>query len=45
MFDPGADVPPERHHCSFTVQASPPGAFGRTVQISDRGAVGLDGLR
>ena len=39
-----ASVDAERLYCSFTVQASRPGTFGRTVRVSDQAVVGLDTL-
>lgn len=35
VFDPATEPLPHTLHCSFTVQASRPGMFGRTVRVSD----------
>ncbi|WP_313694738.1 hypothetical protein [Halorarum halobium] len=43
VFDPGANGLPDRLHCSFTVQASRPGLFGKTVRVAGRGAVPVGG--
>lgn len=42
VFDPGTNGLPERLHCSFAVQVSRPGAFGKTVRVADRGTLELD---
>lgn len=39
VFDPAGAGPPDRLECSFTVQASRPGPFGRTVRASGRGTL------
>jgi hypothetical protein len=39
VLDPGTDPPPERLHCSFTVQATEKGWLGRTVRASDSGTL------
>ncbi|PSP46010.1 hypothetical protein BRC63_00240 [Halobacteriales archaeon QH_10_70_21] len=41
VFDPPSAGLPDRLHCSFSVQASRPGAFGRTVRASGRGSLPL----
>lgn len=41
VFDPTGDPIPDRLHCSFTVQASRRGRFGKTVRVSDRGTLPL----
>ncbi|WP_435117718.1 hypothetical protein [Halolamina sp. C58] len=42
VFDP-VDAVPDRVHCSFTVEASEPGAFGETVRASGRGTIDVSG--
>lgn len=44
VFDPTGDPIPDRLHCSFTVQASRRGRFGKTVRVSDRGTLPLGQL-
>ncbi|WP_336135306.1 hypothetical protein [Natronomonas amylolytica] len=39
VFESGTDSLPDRLHCSFTVQASRPGVFGRTVRVAGRGSL------
>lgn len=34
VFESGTDSLPDRLHCSFTVQASRPGFFGKTVRVA-----------
>lgn len=43
VFDPSGEAFPERLHCSFTVQVSRPGTFGKTVQASDQGTLEFGG--
>jgi hypothetical protein len=39
VFDLGTNPLPDRLHCSFTVQASRPGVFGKTVRVAGRGSL------
>lgn len=41
VFDTGVNPLPDALHCSFTVQASRPGLFGKTVRVSDSGTLEL----
>ena len=41
VFDPPSAGLPDRLHCSFSVQASRPGALGKTVRASGRGPLPL----
>ena len=41
VFDPRSAGLPDRLHCSFSVRASRPGAFGKTVRASGRGSLPL----
>ncbi|MFC4551215.1 hypothetical protein [Halorussus sp. GCM10023401] len=41
VLDSGGETPPDRVHCAFTVQASRPGALGKTVRVSDSGTLDL----
>lgn len=41
VFDPAADTLPDRLHCSFTVQVSRPGVFGKTVRVTDEATLPL----
>jgi hypothetical protein len=43
VFDPGVARLPDRLHCSFTLQASGPGPFGKTVRVTGRGTLPLRG--
>lgn len=43
VFDPGSGPLPDALHCSFTVRASRPGVFGKTVRVSDRATLELGG--
>lgn len=44
VFDPGGDPLPDRLHCSFAVQASQDGVFGRTVRASDQATLPLSSV-
>lgn len=41
VFDPGTNPLPDRLHCSFTVQASRPGFFGKTVRVAGQDTLPL----
>lgn len=43
VLDPGVESLPGKLHCSFVVQASRPGTFGRTVRVADEATVDVDG--
>lgn len=43
IFDPGTEPLPDRLHCSFTVQASRDGVFGKTVRATGQDSLPLDG--
>ncbi|MFC6736106.1 hypothetical protein ACFQEQ_07625 [Halolamina salina] len=45
LFDPSDDAVPDLFHCSFTVEASEPGAFGETVRASSRGTIEIAAAR
>lgn len=42
VFDPGASRLPDRLHCSFTVQASRPGALGKSIRVGGQGLLSFE---